>query len=136
MVHIFPVDSRHFLLNWAKHFPELYQRYFIDLDHHEGFEPLDSTLQRFQRLRLQLRCLSTRNGVVWPKSEILKHFNNEYRRTAWWLTPWVNLAYWLSINKWIYHAFNPLHWALDRILTKYFGIDYASRIGICLEKIP
>jgi SAM-dependent methyltransferase len=134
MIHIFPVDSRHFLMLWAKHFRDLYQRYFIALDGHEGFETAQATLERFRRSGLRLIHLSIRKGVIWSKWEVLKRFDNEYRQMARWLDGLVRLSKLMGRNRWINHGVNPFLWALDRLLTPWFGLDYAYRVGICLEK--
>ncbi|MEM2591487.1 MAG: methyltransferase domain-containing protein [Thermofilaceae archaeon] len=134
MVHIFPVDNRHFLMRWAKRFPDLFQRYFIDLDGHDGFEMASAVLKRFQQFGLRLVRLSIQKGVIWSKWEILKRFDNEYRQTAPWLDGLVRLARLMGRNKWTSHAVNPILWMLDRLLTPWFDIDYAYRVGVCLEK--
>ena len=134
MIHIFPVDNHHFLTRWAKQFPDLYQRYFVDLDGHDGLEMAQAVLERFERLGLRVVCVSIRKGVVWSKWEVLKRFDNEYRQTACWLDGLVWLAKLFGRNRWINHAVNPLLWALDRLLTPWFGLDYAYRVGVCLEK--
>jgi ubiquinone/menaquinone biosynthesis C-methylase UbiE len=134
MVHIFPVDSHHFLMSWAKRFPDLFQDYFIEQDGHDGFETARAVLERFQYLGLRLVCLSIRQGVVWSKWEILKRFDNEYHQTSWYIDSLVRFARPFARYKWINHMVNPTLWALDRLLTPSFGMDYAYRIGICLEK--
>lgn len=134
MIHIFPVDSLHPLMRWAKRFSGLYQQYFIDLDGHEGFEVARSVLERFQRLGLRVMRVSIQKGVIWSKSEILKRFDNEYRQTARWLDRLVRLAQLIGWNRWVNHGVNPLLWALDRLLTPWFGLDYAYRVGVCVEK--
>jgi len=134
MIHICPVDSHHFLMRWAKRFPELYQRYFIDLDGHEGFETAYALLERFRQQKLRVVRLSILKGFVWSKWEVVKRFDNEYRQTAKWLDGLVRMAKFLGCNRWINHGVNPALWALDRLLTAYFGLDHAYRVGICLEK--
>jgi len=134
MIHVCPVDSHHFLMRWAKRFPELYQRYFIDLDGHEGFETAHELLERFRKQKLRVVRFSILKGFIWSKWEVIKRFDNEYRQTARWLNGLVQLAKFLGHNRWINHGVNPALWALDRLLTAYFGLDYAYRVGVCLEK--
>jgi SAM-dependent methyltransferase len=134
MVHVFPVDSHHPLMQWAKRFPQLYQKYFIDLDGHDGLETARDILERFRRLRLKIVQVSILKGFVWSKWEVIKRFDNEYRQTAKWLDRLVRMAKFLGRNRWINHGVNPVLWVLDRLLTAYFGLDHAYRVGVCLEK--
>ena len=78
-VNVIETDSLHPLLQFAKQWPNLYQRYFIDPDGHVGLELPSAVIERFRRHGLRLKaCWKMEAGPFHPRQWI-KHFDNEYR---------------------------------------------------------
>jgi LSD1 subclass zinc finger protein len=78
-VNVIETDSVHPLVQWAKQWPDLYHRHFIEPDGHVGLEPASAVLERFARHGLRpLACWKMDAGPLHPRQWI-KHFDNEYR---------------------------------------------------------
>ena len=72
-------DSIHPLLRFAKQWPDLYQRHFVDPDGHVGLELPSAVIERFRHHGLHLvACWKMDAGPFHPRMW-LKHFDNEYR---------------------------------------------------------
>jgi len=77
-VHVIETDSRHPLLLFAKQWPDLYRRWFIEPDGHVGLELPSAVLARFARHGLRtVACWKMEAGPFHPR-QWLKHFDNEY----------------------------------------------------------
>ena len=77
-VNVIETDSLHPLLHFAKQWPDLYQRHFIDPDGHIGLELPSAVLDRFARHGLRTgACWKMEAGPFHPRQWI-KHFDNEY----------------------------------------------------------
>lgn len=134
MAHISPVDNRHFLMRWAKRFPELYRRQFIAQDGHEGFETARAVLDRLERSGLRPLRVRVQRGVVWSKWEITKRFGDGYVEKALWMRCMVRACRFWGRHRLLNHAVNIPLTVIDRLVTPFFGVDYAYRVGICHEK--
>ena len=77
-VNVIETDSLHPLARFAKQWPDLYQKYFIDPDGHVGLELPSAVLERFRRHGLHpVACWKMDAGPFHPRLW-LKHFDNEY----------------------------------------------------------
>lgn len=81
-VNVIETDSDHPLVRFAKQWPDLYQRHFIDPDGHIGLEPASQVIRRFARHGLRsVACWKMEAGPFHPR-QWLKHFDNEYREKS------------------------------------------------------
>jgi SAM-dependent methyltransferase len=81
-VNVIETDSQHPLVQFAKQWPELYQRYFIDPDGHVGLELPSKVIERFGRHGLQVAaCWKMEAGPFHPRQWV-KHFDNEYQEKS------------------------------------------------------
>ncbi len=77
-VNVIETDSLHPLVRFARQWPDLYQRRFIDPDGHVGLELASAVLTRFGRHGLRpIACWKMDAGPFHPRLW-LKHFDNEY----------------------------------------------------------
>ncbi|HYM12720.1 MAG TPA: class I SAM-dependent methyltransferase [Bryobacterales bacterium] len=81
-VNVIETDSRHPLLEFAKRWPDLYQRHFIDPDGHVGLELPSAVIERFRRHGLRLVTLRKMEAGPLHPRQWLKHFDNEYREKS------------------------------------------------------
>lgn len=134
MAHVSPVDNRHFLMQWAKRFPQLYARQFIAQDGHDGFETASAVLGRLDQAGLRRLCVRVQRGIVWSKWEITKRFGEGFVEQALWMRCLVSVCRFCGRFRLLNHAVNVPLTLLDRVLTPMFGLDYAYRAGVCYEK--
>jgi len=78
--HYIEVDSPKGYNNWAKKYPSLYQRHFVDLEGHIGLEYYKNVMQRFERNGFELLRHKGIAKFVLPPGEFSKRFNNEYKK--------------------------------------------------------
>ncbi len=77
-VNVIETDSFHPLVRFAKQWPDLYQRHFIEPDGHVGLELPSAVMERFERHGLRTAsCWKMDAGPFHPRMW-LKHFDNEY----------------------------------------------------------
>ena len=77
-VNVIETDSLHPLVRFAKQWPELHQRHFVEPDGHVGLELPSAVLDRFGRHGLRpIACWRMDAGPFHPR-QWLKHFDNEY----------------------------------------------------------
>ncbi len=77
--HYIEVDSPRGYNNWAKRYPELYKKYFIDQDGHFGLEYYKNTLNRFKKHDFSLIEYKVLAKFIIPTGTLSKWFNNEYK---------------------------------------------------------
>ena len=78
-VNVIETDSEHPMVLFAKQWPDLYQRHFIEPDGHVGLELPSAVLERFGRHGLRpAACWKMDAGPFHPRYWV-KHFDNEYR---------------------------------------------------------
>jgi len=94
-IHVVETDSTHPLVTFAKQYPELYQRYFVEPDGHIGLEMPAAVVGRFERHGLRVvRCYKMEAGVFHPRL-MLKHFDNEFRHHSAKVDRMVRLSAWI-----------------------------------------
>ena len=114
-IHVVETDSTHPLVTFAKQYPDLYQRYFVEPDGHIGLEMPAAVIERFERHGLRLvRCRKMDAGVFHPRL-MLKHFDNELRRRSEKVDRMVRVSAWILDH--------PLVLALTEVLL---GIHHHS----------
>ena len=76
--HYIEVDSAKGLNNWAKKYPKLYTKYFINQECHFGLEYYINVIKRFklQVFHLIKKLLAKMIILPW---ELIKQLNNEYK---------------------------------------------------------
>lgn len=77
--HYIEVDSPKGYNNWAKGYPELYKKYFIEQDGHFGLEYYKNTLDRIKQDEFSLLEHKVLAKFILPPGELSKRFNNEYK---------------------------------------------------------
>lgn len=81
-VNVIETDSLHPLVRFAKQWPDLYRRHFVDPDGHIGLELPSAVIERFRLHGLRLvACWKMDAGPFHPRMW-LKHFDNEYREKS------------------------------------------------------
>jgi len=77
--HYIEVDSPKGYNNWAKRYPKLYKKYFIERDGHFGLEYYKNTLDRFKKHGFSLLEYRVLGKFIIAPGELSKRFNNEYK---------------------------------------------------------
>lgn len=78
-LHVIETDSVHPLIELAKRRPELYRKHLIEPDGHIGLEPVDRTIERFEKAGMRVERIEPIDaGPLHPRL-IVKWFDNEYR---------------------------------------------------------
>ena len=114
-IHVVETDSAHPLVTFAKQYPDLYQRYFVEPDGHAGLEMPSAVAERFEWHGLRLvRLYKMEAGVFHPRL-MLKHFDNEFRRHSAKVDRMVRISAWIMDR--------PLVLALTEVLL---GIHHYS----------
>lgn len=78
--HYIEVDCSQGYLNWAKQYPKLYDKYFIEQDGHFGLENYEAVLRRFKQNGFEIVFYQTLAKMIKPPGEFSKRFNNEYKK--------------------------------------------------------
>ena len=79
-IHAIEVDSQNKHYRFAKRFPELYKKWFLDLDGHYGLEPASSILNRFVEKNFKIvKVIPVEKSGLVTSAEFIKRFDNEYR---------------------------------------------------------
>jgi SAM-dependent methyltransferase len=77
MIHLLETRGEG-LMAWARRYPELYERNFIDEDGHFGLEHDCRAIDRFRKLGLTPVCEKKAFDVIWPIGQYKKRFQNGY----------------------------------------------------------
>jgi len=78
--HVIETDSNNFINGFAKKYPDLYQKYFIEgIGGHFGLEPPTVVLQRFISVGLKPVSVRKYYSYVWDIESFIALFDNEYK---------------------------------------------------------
>lgn len=80
-IHFIETEGSCKLLKFAKRYPELYNKYFIEQDGHFGLESPSEVVKRFEKF---FKILAF-NGLyfnIWPPEEYVKRFDNKYKQKS------------------------------------------------------
>jgi len=81
-VNVIETDSLHPLVGFAKKWPDLYRRHFVEPDGHVGLELPTAVIARFERHGMRsVACWKMEAGPFHPRQWV-KHFDNEYRERS------------------------------------------------------
>ena len=123
--HYVEVDGRRGVNSWAKKYPELYRKYFIEQDGHYGLENYVETLRRFEKNGFSLLKKSLLVKIFVPPIEICKRFDNEYKEKSLAVKIAANVACLLSRSKWVTMllgiVLKPLQMVLEPLVPDDFG---------------
>jgi ubiquinone/menaquinone biosynthesis C-methylase UbiE len=75
---VIEVDGKNLLTTFAKEYPILWQKYFIEKDGHFGLELPSKVIHRFQQHQLAVRKLKKHYCDIYPTFGFLRRFDNEY----------------------------------------------------------
>lgn len=76
--HYIEIDSTRGYNNWAKRYPQLYKKHFIDLEGHIGLESYEDVLKRLRKNGFKLLKRHVLAKFILPPGEFSKRFGNEY----------------------------------------------------------
>lgn len=81
--HVIETDSDNFVKEFAKKYPDLYHRYFIEgIGGHYGLEMPAVVLQRFRAVGLQPLKVRKYYSYIWDIESFIALFDNEYRKNS------------------------------------------------------
>lgn len=85
--HSIECDSQSLLYRWAKKFPELYNKYFIEMYGHYGLELPSRVFQRFRRSGFNpiIEKADPCKGYLRPVESYCIFFDNEYKEKSKWI---------------------------------------------------
>lgn len=132
--HYIEVDSPKGLNRWAKRHPELYRKYFVDLDGHLGLEYYKKTLERFSALGFSELDHKVMAKVILPPGELSKRFNNEYKAKHPVLKIAVTLDSILSGNILVRTMCGISLKPLQMIIEPLFSNDYGGLLFVAHQK--
>ena len=80
-IHSFECDSESLLFRWAKAYPELYQKYFVEMYGHFGLEMYETACRRFKNIGFSPISESpdATKGYLRGVSSFIVFFDNEYK---------------------------------------------------------
>ena len=77
--HYIEVDETKGINNWAKKYPSLYKKYFIELEGHFGLEQYIDVIRRFEEHGFELLNHIGMCKMIRPLGQISARLNNEYK---------------------------------------------------------
>ena len=82
--HSIECDSESLIYRWAKSFPDLYQKYFIEMYGHCGLELPGKVFERFRRVGFSpiIEKADPCKGYLRPIESYVVFFNNEYKEKS------------------------------------------------------
>lgn len=81
--HIIETDSDNFIKGFAKKYPDLYQKYFIDgIGGHFGLEMPAEVLKRFRAAGFELVSVRKYCSYVWDMESFIALFDNDYKQKS------------------------------------------------------
>jgi ubiquinone/menaquinone biosynthesis C-methylase UbiE len=81
--HIIETDSDNFIKGFAKKYPDLYQRYFIDgIGGHFGLEMPAVVLRRFRTAGFEPVSVRKYYNYIWDMESFIALFDNEYKEKS------------------------------------------------------
>lgn len=132
--HYIEVDSPKGYNNWAKKYPKLYKKYFIDQYGHFGLEYYKNTLDRFKKhgfSLLQYKLLS--KAIIYPGG-LSEKFNNEYKTKNLNVRIIATVDNLLSKNKIIKAFFGIILKPLEIIFEPLIPKDYGGLLFVVHKK--
>ncbi len=126
-------DQQNDIYTFAKRYPELYQKYFIEQDGHIGLESSTKVIERFEKNGFKIifaKPLYT--NLFIPTAEYIKRFNNEYKEKSTKLKFFINLFVFLKKLKLNY----PISFLIEFVGRKLDGFSKLDDgpIFLCCEK--
>ena len=80
-IHFIETKGNCKLLKFARSYPELYRKYFIEQDGHFGLESPSEVVKRFENF-FELLAFGGLYWNIWPPEEYVKRFNTEYKQES------------------------------------------------------
>lgn len=91
-LHYIEVDGTNLLLKFAKKYPALYRKYFVDQDGHIGLESINDNVARFTKAGFKQIKAIPLYKLPFNTDEFLKRFDNEYKKKSFFIRAGVGLA--------------------------------------------
>ena len=132
--HYIELDSSKGYNNWAKKFPKLYQKYFIDQDGHFGLEDYKSILNHFSKSGFEVVHFEVLAKIIIPPGEYMKRFSNEYSEKNWKIRVLTFLDGLLSKNIFLILLSGLLVSPIQVIIEPFVSNDYGGLLFVVLKK--
>lgn len=134
-IHAIEVDSQNKHYSFAKRFPELYKKWFLDLDGHYGLESASSIINKFTEKKFKIIKVVPveRSGIV-TSAEFIKRFNNEYKSKSF-LLRLVILVSRVCEKFMVLKALNRIFVkTVNTVIEPFLPLNYAQVLLVCYEK--
>lgn len=129
--HLVEVDGQGVLPSWCKKYPELYERYIIDLDGHYGLELPSVASERFTSCEFR-NCTAKKiySGLLWPVTEYAKRFDNEFKNKSLFIKALARASKIIVKNFYVHAMVDCLLGTVSRFWDAVTPFDWADGIYI------
>ncbi|KJR43003.1 Methyltransferase type 11 domain protein [Candidatus Magnetoovum chiemensis] len=133
--HVIETDNSNFLRTFAKHYPDLYDKYFINaIGGHFGMEMPDVVINRFISAGLTPIFIKKYYTYIWDIESFIALFDNEYRNHSYLLDNVLKFYTLLCKNINVKIAATFLTGAASYIVDQFAGLEKAEGLLIICAK--
>ncbi|MDP2924664.1 MAG: methyltransferase domain-containing protein [Candidatus Omnitrophota bacterium] len=134
-IHYIETEGNNKLEQFAKKYPQLYDKYFIKQDGHIGLEKPSAILKRFKQhgFKCVAKITQSFTALRFPR-EYLKRFDNEYKQKSFLVRTLVKFCRAITIAKILEYPFKLFIVFYEYLTRRIFPLDAASGICVCCEK--
>ena len=132
---VIEVDGNNPLTRFGKKYPDLWQKYHIELDGHIGLEKPDDVIKRFENTGFNVVEVEKHYGLFFPTKGFLRRFDNEYIEKSTWIKAVVIFYRFIEKIKIFSLIFNFILGIIVKPLDHFSNVKRFSGLFIVVEKV-
>lgn len=135
-IHSVECDSNSLFYKWAKKYPDLFQKYFIEMYGHFGLELPTKVFERFRKVGFipLIKKADPCKGYIRPIESYLVFFNNEYKNKSIFVKYFISSLNTLLKIKSLKYIINFLLGFFIPLSDLVIPVNHRDSVKICLIK--
>lgn len=134
LIFLFDLDSQNPLFRWAKRFPLLYQKYFVDRLGHIGYQTASANLDMLSCNGFDVIAMRASSKTWLQNQAVYAWMDNEYCDYSALLRLAAGLRRIIVRSKTLLRIYQVMHAAVDDIVQPLLPLDYAFRLLVAARK--